>query len=107
MPSGGFALQWRMERRSTILLVEDSPDDVLFFERALREGRHDYDVHIARTARKQLIISSARAKVATCQVIRCRSSSSWTTMCRGIAGSDLLRWKNRIYGGPHGDFERE
>ena len=37
-----------MERRSTILLVEDNPDDVLFFERALREGRQDYDVHVAR-----------------------------------------------------------
>ena len=36
-----------MMQRSTILLVEDSSDDVEFFERALREVGQDFDVHVA------------------------------------------------------------
>jgi len=31
-----------MERRSTILLVEESSDDVLFFQHALRDGGQDH-----------------------------------------------------------------
>ena len=36
-----------MERRSTILLVEDNSDDVLLFQHALRDGGQKYDVHVA------------------------------------------------------------
>ena len=43
-----------MERRSTILLVEDNPDDVFLFERALREGRQDYDVHVVESGQKAI-----------------------------------------------------
>jgi CheY-like chemotaxis protein len=43
-----------MESRSSILLVEDSPDDALLFERALREDRQDYDVHIARSGKEAI-----------------------------------------------------
>jgi CheY-like chemotaxis protein len=35
-----------MESRSTILLVEDNPDDALFFQRALRESGWDYDLQV-------------------------------------------------------------
>lgn len=35
-----------VEKRSTILLVEDNSDDVLLFQTALREVGQDYDVHV-------------------------------------------------------------
>lgn len=44
-----------MQRRSSILLVEDNPDDVLFFERALCEGQQDYDMHLARSGEEAII----------------------------------------------------
>lgn len=43
-----------MERRSTILLIEDNPDDVLLFHRALRVGQQDYDVHVAKNGQEAI-----------------------------------------------------
>ena len=43
-----------MEPRSTILLIEDNPDDVLLFRRALRVGHQDYDVHVAASGQEAI-----------------------------------------------------
>lgn len=43
-----------MERRSTILLIEDNPDDVFLFQRALRAGRQDYDTRVVETCKQAI-----------------------------------------------------
>lgn len=43
-----------MERRSTILLIEDSPDDVFLFQRAMLESGQDYDVHLAEDGQQAI-----------------------------------------------------
>jgi len=43
-----------MELRSAILPVEDNPDDVYFFERALRESGRDCDLHVAQSGEEAI-----------------------------------------------------
>jgi len=43
-----------MELRPAILLVEDNPDDVYFFERALRESGRDCDLHVAQNGEEAI-----------------------------------------------------
>ena len=99
MPSGGFALQWRMERRSTILLVEDSPDDVLFFDRALREGRQDYEVHVARSGEEAIDYLQRACRGGDVAGYPVPKFIIMDNHMPRIGGSDLLRWisENRIY----------
>ena len=88
-----------MERRSSILLVEDDPDDVLFFERALREGRQDYDVHIARSGAEAIDYLQRACRGGDVPGYPVPKFIIMDNHMPRIAGSDLLRWisENRIY----------
>jgi CheY-like chemotaxis protein len=88
-----------MERRSSILLVEDDPDDVLFFERALREGRQDYDVRIARSGGEAIDYLQRACRGGDVPGYPVPKFIIMDNHMPRLAGSDLLRWisENRIY----------
>lgn len=87
-----------MQERSSILLVEDSVDDVFFFERALRESGHHYDVHRARNGHEAIeyLQRAGRGGEVGCPVPKFVIMDNEMP---GMAGSDYLRWisENRIY----------
>ena len=88
-----------VERRSTILLVENNPDDVFFFERALREGGQDYDLHIVGSGEEAihyLQCACQGGEVPGYPVPKCIIMDNDLPQ---ITGSYFLQWisKNRIY----------
>ena len=88
-----------MERRSTLFLVEDNPDDIFFFERALRESGLDFDVHVARSGDEAIDYLRRACRggdVPGYPIPRLMILDSFLPV---INGSDFLRWisENRIY----------
>lgn len=84
-----------MTRRSTILLVEDSADDVFLFERALRDGGQDYDVHVTRSgeeAIEYLQRACQGGEPATYPVPRFIIMDNKMT---GMDGADFLLWVSK------------
>jgi CheY-like chemotaxis protein len=88
-----------MERRSTILLMEDNPHDVFIFERALREARQDYDVHIARSGEEAIDYLQRACRGGDVPGYPVPKFIIMDNHMPRIGGSDLLRWisENRIY----------
>lgn len=88
-----------MERRSTILLLEDNADDELFFERALREGHQSYDVHIARSGEEAIEYLQRACRGGDVPGYPVPKFIIMDNNMPRIAGSDFLRWvaENRIY----------
>ena len=88
-----------MERRSTILLVEDNPDDVFLFERVLRECGRDYDLHVARSGEEAIDYLERACRGGDVPGYPVPKFIIMDNHMPGIAGSDFLRWisENRIY----------
>jgi len=88
-----------MERRSTILLVEDNPDDVFFFERALREAAQDYNLHIARSGEEAIHYLQCACQGGEVPGYPVPRFIIMDTDLPQITGSEFLRWisENRIY----------
>ncbi len=90
---------WRMERRSSILLVEDDPDDVFFFELALRECGREYDLHVARSGDEAIDYLQRACRGGDVPDYPVPKFIIMDSHISRIAGSDFLRWisENRIY----------
>ena len=90
---------WRMERRSAILLVEDNPDDVFFFERALRECGREYDLHVARSGDEAIDYLQRACRGGDVPGYPVPKFIIMDNHMPRIAGSEFLRWisENRIY----------
>ena len=90
---------WRMERRSTILLVEDDPNDVVLFELALRESGRDYDLHVARSGDEAIDYLQRACRGGDVPGYPVPKFIIMDNHMPGIAGSEFLRWisENRIY----------
>lgn len=79
-----------MIRRSAILLVEDNEDDVFLFKRALRDGGHDYEVHVAGSGQEaidylQLVVHGGEKHPAPRFIIL-------DTKMPMVNGNQFLRW---------------
>ena len=88
-----------MEPRSTILLAEDNPDDVLLFQRALRECGLDDDLHVARSGDEAIDCLQRACRGGDVPGYPVPKFIIMDNHMPGIAGSDFLRWisENRIY----------
>jgi len=88
-----------MEQRSTILLVEDNPDDVFLFERALRQCGREYDVHAARSGEEAIDYLQRACRGGHVPGYPVPKFILLDNHMPGVAGSDFLRWisDNRIY----------
>ena len=81
-----------MVRRSTILLIEDSPDDVFLFERALREGGRDYDVHVVRCGQEAIDYLERACRGGEVPQYPVPKFIIMDNNMPAISGSDFLRW---------------
>lgn len=81
-----------MKRRSTILLVEDSPDDVLLFQMALRDGGHDFGVQVVRTAEQAIEYLQRACKGGEVPDYPVPRFIIMDNNMPRTAGSDFLRW---------------
>ena len=88
-----------MQERSTILLVEDSLDDVFFFERALRESGHDYDMHLARNGKEAIEYLQRACRGGEVEGYPVPKFVIMDNRLPAMAASDFLRWisENRLY----------
>src|SRR3954466_15378292 len=88
-----------MERRSTIFLVEDDPDDEFFFRRALRECGLDYDLHVARSGDEAIDYLQRACRGGDVPGYPAPKFIVMDNHMPGIDGSEFLRWisENRIY----------
>lgn len=89
-----------MEQRSTILLIEDNPDDVFLFQRALREVRLDFDVHVEESAQKAIDYLQRAGQGGEVLQFPVPKFILLDNNLPGVAGSDFLRWisAHPIYG---------
>ena len=89
-----------MERRSTILLIEDNPADVLLFQRALRVGQQDYDVHIAKSGQEAIDYLQLAGQGGEASQFPVPKFIIMDNSLPGITSSEFLRWisAHPIYG---------
>jgi CheY-like chemotaxis protein len=89
-----------MEQRSTILLIEDNPDDVFLFQRALRAGRQDYDVHVAESGEKAIDYLQRAGQGGAPSRFPVPKFIIMDNSLPGITSSGFLRWisAHPIYG---------
>jgi CheY-like chemotaxis protein len=90
---------WRVDRRSTILLVEDNSDDVFLFERVLRECGRDYDLHVERRGEDAIDYLQRACRGGEVPGYPVPKFIIMDNDMQGMDGSDFLRWisENRIY----------
>jgi len=88
-----------MGRRSNILLIEDNPDDVFFFEHALRECGREYDLHVARSGDEAIDYLQRACRGGDVPGYPVPKFIITDSHISDIAGSEFLRWisENRIY----------
>jgi CheY-like chemotaxis protein len=89
-----------MEPRSTILLIEDNPDDVLLFQRALRAGQQDYDVHVATSGQEAIDYLQRAGQGGDVQQFPVPKFIIMDNALPVITASEFLRWisAHPIYG---------
>jgi CheY-like chemotaxis protein len=81
-----------MEAQSTILLVEDNPDDVFLFRRALREGGIPFDVHVAEGGEEAIEYLSRACEGSNHPDYPVPRFIILDNKMPGASGSDLLLW---------------
>jgi len=81
-----------MERRSTILLIEDNTDDVFLFQHALREGGRDYDVHAVSNGREAIDYLERACRGGEVPQYPVPKFIVMDNNMPDISGSDFLRW---------------
>ena len=81
-----------MDRRSTILLIEDNPDDVFLFRRALREGGRDYDVHVVSRGEEAIDYLERASRGGEVPQYPVPKFIIMDGRMSDISGLDFLRW---------------
>jgi CheY-like chemotaxis protein len=89
-----------VERRSTILLIEDSPDDAFLFQRALREGGQDYDVQVVETGQQAIEYLQSAGQGGEVTQFPVPKFIILDNNLPVVSGPDFLRWisAHPIYG---------
>jgi CheY-like chemotaxis protein len=78
--------------RSAILLVEDSADDVFLFQRALRQGGQDFDVHVAQSGKEAIHYLQRACRGGDVPGYPVPKFIIMDNMMPGVSGVDFLFW---------------
>jgi CheY-like chemotaxis protein len=81
-----------MEEKATILLVDDSEEDVYLFQRALKSAGQDFNVHVAHNGLEAIQYLSRACEAQAADAVPMPKFILTDNRMPILTGRDLLRW---------------